>query len=121
VRRYSSLRRRREFALVLRRGRPATTKSLSVFALKPASPGDTKVGIVITAKVGNAVERNRLRRRCKAIIDETNVSGMWLVILCRPDAKALGYGQLRQELRVLLAESSRRAGDGASRRESSEQ
>ncbi len=77
---------RREFALVLRRGR-AVFDEASRLSLRYAPRGtsvESKVGIVITKKVGNAVVRNRLRRRCKAILDESGARrvGTWYVVQC---------------------------------------
>jgi len=80
----------------------------------------SKIGIVITKKVGKAVERNRLRRRCKAILDETAAaaSGVWLVVQCKPTAAALTFAELREQLKALLQESLRRAGKASAARES---
>jgi ribonuclease P protein component len=120
VRRYDSLRGRREFALVLRRGRTAGTKHLSVYALGTARRDPRpKVGIVITKKVGNAVVRNRLRRRCKSILDASSAvaDGTWFVVLCRPTATELAFPQLREELDSALQASARRAGQAAPARE----
>lgn len=122
MRRYSCLRGRREFALVLRRGRRASTKELVLFALAPRtapSASPAKVGIVITKKVGTAVERNRLRRRCKAVLDEASLGdGKWFVIQCKPAAAALTFAQLGEQLKSVLRESSRGAGEAQSFRES---
>jgi ribonuclease P protein component len=114
------LRGRREFALVLRRGRTAGTKHLSVYALGAARRDPRpKVGIVITKKVGNAVVRNRLRRRCKSILDASSAvaCGTWFVVLCRPTATQLPFPQLREELDSALQASARRAGQAAPARE----
>jgi ribonuclease P protein component len=113
VRCHDSLRGRSRFALVLRRGRSASTKHLSVSALYARGRDRRpKVGIVITKKVGNAVTRNRLRRRCKAIVDQSDAiqSGTWFVIACRPSASALAFTVLKGELAGALQESSRKAG-----------
>jgi ribonuclease P protein component len=121
MRRYSSLRGRREFASVLRRGRPSSTQTIAVFALPARADraSQAKVGFVITKKVGKAVERNRLRRRCKAIIDEIQLqNGIWLVVQCRPGASALAYAELRKQLTATVRESVRRAGNPRLRRES---
>ena len=95
-----------------------------MFALRPQharSAGShlARVGIVITKKVGTAVERNRLRRRCKAILDQSAVvdSAMWYVIQFRPAAASLTYAQLKEQLSGAVAGSLRSAGDGGRRRE----
>ena len=123
MRRYASLRGRREFALVLRRGRAAQAKHLVVTSLDPPLSNkvghSARVGIVITKKVGTAVERNRLRRRCKAILDRTSIaeSALWYVVVFRPAAAQLSYQHLREQLERALADSIRGAGAGRMRRE----
>lgn len=138
MRAYASLRGRREFALVLRRGQALSSKHLVVFALAPRRTGDaerpsaartrkhartspTKVGIVITKKVGGAVERNRLRRRCKAILDGSAIARtpMWYVVQFRPSAAQMSYAQLQDQLTSALAASVTAAGQTRGRREAS--
>jgi ribonuclease P protein component len=135
VRVYESLRGRREFAIVLRRGRAASNKHIVVFALVPKRTHaprtrsveraasrervSTKVGIVITKKVGTAVQRNRLRRRCKAILDNAvfGASPTWYVVQFRPSAAGLSFAQLREQLATLLEGAVRVAGEVRRRRE----
>jgi ribonuclease P protein component len=77
------------------------------------------VGIVITKKVGTAVERNRLRRRCKAILDQSNIAdtAMWYVVVFRPAAAQLSYQHLQEQIEHALAASVRSAGAARPRRE----
>ena len=107
VRTYDSLRGRREFTLVVRRGTAATANALTVFGFEPrgAAAATTKVGVVVPKTVGKAVERNRLRRRCKAILDhmELGAPHRWYVIQCRSGAAALRFEELRQNLMNALA------------------
>ncbi len=114
MRPYQSLRGRREFALVLRKGRAVPAKHLVVIAFSPRTPAtrSTRIGIVITKKVGKAVERNRLRRRCKAILDGAAAvdSGIWYVVQFRPAAATIPYLQLREMLAGAFAASTRTIG-----------
>jgi ribonuclease P protein component len=63
------LRRRRDFALVLRSGRRAR-RSLVAVAVRPNDWGRTRVGYAVGKRVGGAVVRNRVRRRLRALIHE---------------------------------------------------
>ncbi|MBV8162915.1 MAG: ribonuclease P protein component [Candidatus Eremiobacteraeota bacterium] len=126
MRRYASLRGRREFATVVRRGAVTTTRDLVVFALAPppwaarqrprALRVDrrtrTRVGIIITKKVGTAVERNRLRRRCKAVLDALPIlqTPMWYVVQLRPSAAGASFAQLRDALHAAVRDHGRPAG-----------
>ena len=107
MRTFDSLRGRREFTLVIRRGTPAAAPALTVFGMQPRGPhaASTKVGVVIPKTVGKAVERNRLRRRCKAILDRAKLGAphYWYVIQCRPGATALTFEELQKHLLNALA------------------
>jgi ribonuclease P protein component len=111
----------------MRRGSVANTRHLILFTLAPprwaartsrANDGGaeqharTRVGIVITKKVGAAVERNRLRRRCKALLDALPMPDppMWYVVQFRPSAAAASFAQLRDALDAALRGGSRPAG-----------
>ena len=111
MRQYVSLRGRREFTLAVRRGRVVSSPALTIYAFSPhRSPaGPAKVGVVVTKKVGKAVVRNFVRRRCKAILDAAAVtlaSGRWYVVQCRPAAATMPFGALRNQ----LEDAVRRAG-----------
>jgi len=102
VRTYDSLRGRREFTLVVRRGTAAGANALTVFGFTPRGPAvaKTKIGVVVPKTVGKAVERNRLRRRCKAILDRMDLGAphRWYVIQCRSGAAELRFDELQEHL-----------------------
>lgn len=113
MRPYVSLRGRREFALAMRRGAVASAPSLTLYAFAPRGKASSppKVGIVVTRKVGKAVVRNRVRRRCKAIL-ETMLQpsdSRWFVVACRPLAATLPFAELRRQLSVALPKAGRPA------------
>lgn len=61
---------------------------------------DVAVAYAVGRKVGGAVERNRWRRRMRAIVSERRVdlrSGAYLVVV-GPDVRALTYAGLREHL-----------------------
>jgi len=57
----------REFQLVYKRGKAAHAKSSVLFYLKGK---ESKIGFTASKKVGNAVFRNRAKRRLRAIFME---------------------------------------------------
>jgi len=86
----------------MRAGRRAASNSLAVFSWRPrrAAQLSPKVGIIITKKVGKAVVRNRLRRRCQAILDGASdiLAARWYVVALRPKAAHLSFAELRHQL-----------------------
>jgi ribonuclease P protein component len=118
VRTFDSLRGRREFTLVIRRGTAAAANALTVFGFAPRPESRrTKVGIVVPKTVGKAVDRNRLRRRCKAILDRAALGAphRWYVIQCRPGAAGLTFEELGRHLMSALARSQRPRQAGTAR------
>lgn len=62
-----SLKNDREFQRVYKQGKNYWNKTLTIY-VKKNNLGYNRVGYSITKKIGNSVERNKLRRRMKEII-----------------------------------------------------
>ena len=61
----------------------------------------SKFGITFTKKIGNAVIRNKLKRRIKSIIDnntEIYESNTTYIIIAKKEVLNLSYKQMEQEL-----------------------
>jgi ribonuclease P protein component len=67
-----------------------------------------RVGYTATKKLGNAVARNRARRRLKEaarlVLAETPLAGAELVLICRKETVDMPFETLRANLKVALAE-----------------
>jgi ribonuclease P protein component len=60
--------------------------------------------IVVRRKLGNAVNRNRLRRRLRSIcLKNKEEIPPSLVIFCQPSATQTAFSELEQELKALLS------------------
>jgi ribonuclease P protein component len=92
VKRRQRLSRSRDFDAVYRKGRSVSTRYLVVYAFPRdetdgADPGDARLGLAVSRKVGGAVTRNRLKRRLRASLEElaANVApGHDYVVAARP-------------------------------------
>ncbi len=104
MRTYASLRRRGDFARVQRRGKRRV--GVAFVALSADGRDVSRVGITVAKTIGNAVIRNRLRRRVKAILDRTAFGSpphRDVVLIARPGAGELDAVALAAELGRLLA------------------
>lgn len=64
-----------------------------------------KFGITFTKNIGNAVTRNKLKRRIKAIIDTNKTlyqSNETYIIIAKKNALELNYSQMEKELINLM-------------------
>jgi ribonuclease P protein component len=84
---------------VTRRGRRFSAAHLTCFVADGRAR--SRVGITVAGTVGNAVVRNRLRRRIKAILDRYPLSRPpWhdVVFIARPGAGELTFEALGAEV-----------------------
>jgi ribonuclease P protein component len=102
MRPFVSLCGKREFALAMRKGAVASTPAATVYAFSPPARvmPPPRVGVIVTRKVGNAVVRNRIRRRCKAVMERllSATDRRWYVVACKPASGALPFSDLARQL-----------------------
>jgi ribonuclease P protein component len=93
------LRRRREFLEVQQRGRRLYAGEVLVLALDSRGPGP-RIGITVSSRVGNAVERNRVKRWVREAWRgvRADLPPVDLVVIARPGARAMGLAGARRAL-----------------------
>jgi ribonuclease P protein component len=100
------LKRRAEFLRVAAKGRKVATHGLVLQALPATDPASARIGFTVTKKIGNAVVRNRTRRRLKEAarleLAEHPVSGVDLVVIGREGTRRRDFLDLRDDLRRAL-------------------
>ena len=95
------LQKNRAFQYVYRKGRSAACRDLVMLA----APGrELKVGFSVSKKVGNAVTRNKVRRRLRECVRPLlgDVKTGLYVIVARPSAAEAAFDALRKDVRYLL-------------------
>ncbi len=101
------LKRRAEFLRVAAKGRKAPSPGLVLQALDRGDEAPVRLGFTVTKKVGNAVVRNRTRRRLRAaarlLLAETPAHGADLVLVGRDTTRARRFDLLIDDLRRGLA------------------
>lgn len=84
-----------------------------VLLVRRRDDGDAtmRIGYTVTKKVGNAVVRNRIKRRFRALAREvlpaSGVAGADHVLIGRPDGLTRDFAQLRADLAKALGKVSR--------------
>ena len=104
------LRKRRDFVRVSKIGRRAGGRFFSLQVALADQKSDLahtgRIGLTTTKKVGNAVERNRARRRMRALVgsvfSEYVMQDLDCVLLARKPMLDAKFDQLAIELRKLL-------------------
>ena len=103
------LKRRAEFLRVAAKGRKVPTPGLVLQALPRGDAEPARIGFTVTRKVGNAVVRNRTRRRLKEavrlLLGATPIIGVDLVVIGRGGTRSRDFQALQQDLRRALAKA----------------
>ena len=101
------LTRRAEFLHVAARGRKLAMPGLVLQVLKRQDQAPARLGFTVTKKVGNAVVRNRTKRRlreaARLLLREAPVTGADLVLIGRDKTRARPFALLVDDLRQALA------------------
>jgi ribonuclease P protein component len=103
------LKRRAEFLRVAAKGRRAPVHGLVLQALAREDDAPARLGFTVTKKIGNAVVRNRTRRRLKEAarlyLRDHPVSGVDLVLVGREGTRGRDFADLMDDLRRALAKA----------------
>ena len=116
VKRRNRLSRSRDFETVYRRGRSVSTRFLVLYSFpreEDDASGDPRFGLAVSRKVGGAVERNRLKRRLRAVLTELGdavPAGRDYVLVVRPGlseaVEARGHRWLAERVHEVFALAS---------------
>lgn len=98
--------RRAEFLRVAAKGRKVAMPGLVLQVLQRHDTAPVRLGFTVTKKVGNAVIRNRTRRRLKEaarlLLQAQPVSGVDLVLIGRDATRGRAFAALQEDLRKAL-------------------
>jgi ribonuclease P protein component len=89
-----------EFARVKGQGRTERGKLIVLGTMKDNAETSFRAGFVTPKHIGNAVARNRVRRRLRDIVrtQQRQLSpGFWIVVVARPYAVNASYEELKDE------------------------
>jgi ribonuclease P protein component len=100
------LKHRAEFLRVASKGQKTPSSGLVLQALKRGDQHPARLGFTVTKKVGNAVIRNRTRRRlreaARAVLKTTDLQGVDLVLIGRDSTRGRRFTLLIEDFRRAL-------------------
>ncbi len=94
-----------DFRAIVRRGRRASSASVLVYRLERDPSDPARFGFIVAKTVGNAVERNLVRRRlravCRSVVDGGG-RGADVVIRALPASARTDWSTLSREVHDIL-------------------
>ncbi|MGL6105684.1 ribonuclease P protein component [Romboutsia sp.] len=94
-----------DFRKVYKHGKSFANKYLVMYILENKSDS-SRVGISVSKKVGNAIIRNKIRRRIKEAyrlnIDENVKDGYDIIFIARVSSKEINYKDIEKSIRHLV-------------------
>lgn len=98
---------KRDFEHAYARGRRARRDGLTVWVAPSSGSGPARLGIAIHARTGNAVTRNRMRRRIRHAFRAVRVpEGTNVVVRGDASVASRNFQEVRSDLRAALAEAA---------------
>ena len=89
----------REFKRTLQYGKKFVVPELVLFAAKGSKEENNRLGMIVTKKIGNAVERNKVKRRMREIfrqMPQEESNNLDLVFIARNKMKTASYQNLEK-------------------------
>tara|TARA_B100001175_G_C19090212_1_gene440093 strand:+ start:192 stop:500 length:309 start_codon:yes stop_codon:yes gene_type:complete len=94
----------KDFKNIFAKGQSLKTGDLLFKYIESTSP---QIGFVVSRKYGNAIQRNKFKRRCREIFYEKIKQGMKLQVVIIPKDKNIDYSEIKKSINSFLGESSR--------------
>ncbi len=99
-----TLKHNREFKNVYKRGKSHLTRFFVVYVLKNKLKKN-RIGFTTSKKLGNAVSRNRIRRRVREAFYSEKLETKHtydIVIVCRKKAEYAKFDMIKREMKKIL-------------------
>lgn len=101
-----TLPKRSDFLNAAARGRKFARPGFVVQVVQTSPQAPLRIGFTASRKVGNAVHRNRARRRLRALLrlalDQRTLAGADIVMIARKDTGEIAFDRMRAEFGAVL-------------------
>jgi ribonuclease P protein component len=103
------VRRRSEFQQIFKNGYRVGSRYFTLL-LSPNAGSSTRLGIVASRKLGDAVHRNRAKRLIRELfrLNDTSATGIDVVVIPRRELFDAAYGELDRDFRTAWRRGSSR-------------
>jgi len=102
---FNYIKKRKQYLEFNRVQKKIYTNNFLVLCLKDTESSLFSIGITITKKIGNAVTRNRIKRRIKAYLRQVmkaKISGMMINIIAIKDSSNISWSEIVSELDYIV-------------------
>lgn len=99
------LKKNEEFQRVFQRGTSVANRQFVVYQLKQKAQTNIRFGISVSKKLGNAVQRNRIKRQIKEVLRDEMPSlyqDRDVIIIARKPVSEMNYDEIRKSLNHVL-------------------
>ena len=106
MKRYEMVKSHEEFNEIINKGEKKSNKYMIIFSLKKDF-SKPNFGIAVGKKIGNAVERNKLKRQFRNIIDNNRFCFQNYhnyIIMIKKEAKSARFIDIENSLKTLLGD-----------------
>ena len=104
-----SLKKNREFNDVYNNGKSYATSNLVLYILSAPKNDNNRYGLSVSKRIGNAVVRNKIKRRLREIIREFekkfNFKSYDIIFIARNPVVDLNYKQIKRDVKILYKKS----------------
>ncbi|MDH6364344.1 ribonuclease P protein component [Enterococcus sp. PF1-24] len=99
------VKKEQEFQKVFQQGRSCANRNFVVYTIDKPKNQHFRVGLSVGKKIGNAVERNRVKRQIRAVIFEMKdqiKENQDFIVIARPTASQLSAPEMKKNLTHVL-------------------
>ena len=95
----------REFQKVFHKGKSTANRQFVIYQYNKEGQSHFRVGISVSKKLGNAVTRNRLKRRIRHILmelDDQLAQDVDFIVIARPPIVQMSYQEMKSSMMHVL-------------------